>query len=111
MTGAVDAAAAAPDSRSSSSGGALGALSGAPGQLRVRKVACIGAGYVGGPSMSMLALMCPEVEVVVLDINKGEGEGRGFGPARCAQTVCDAVMVAGQLTVAASSNTAACPID
>lgn len=34
------------------------------------KIACIGAGYVGGPTMAMIALKCPEVEVVVLDINE-----------------------------------------
>ncbi|KAF6259020.1 UDP-glucose dehydrogenase [Scenedesmus sp. NREL 46B-D3] len=34
------------------------------------KIACIGAGYVGGPTMAMIALKCPEIEVVVLDINE-----------------------------------------
>jgi len=34
------------------------------------KIACIGAGYVGGPTMAMIALKCPHIEVVVLDINK-----------------------------------------
>ncbi|KAF6264477.1 UDP-glucose dehydrogenase [Scenedesmus sp. NREL 46B-D3] len=34
------------------------------------KIACIGAGYVGGPTMSMIALNCPDIEVVVLDINE-----------------------------------------
>ncbi len=35
----------------------------------LRKVACIGAGYVGGPSMSALAYKCPDVTVTVLDIS------------------------------------------
>lgn len=35
----------------------------------VKKIACIGAGYVGGPTMAMIALNCPEIEVVVVDIN------------------------------------------
>eukprot|EP00877_Chromochloris_zofingiensis_P011538 jgi/Chrzof1/6638/Cz19g03190.t1 len=34
------------------------------------KIACIGAGYVGGPTMSVIALNCPDIEVVVLDINE-----------------------------------------
>jgi UDPglucose 6-dehydrogenase len=34
------------------------------------KIACIGAGYVGGPTMAMIAKKCPHIEVVVLDINK-----------------------------------------
>eukprot|EP00889_Picochlorum_renovo_P008960 jgi/Picre1/35990/NNA_003447.t1 len=37
---------------------------------RNMKIACIGAGYVGGPTMAMIALKCPEIEVVVLDINE-----------------------------------------
>jgi len=32
------------------------------------KIACIGAGYVGGPTMAMIAYKCPDIEVVVLDI-------------------------------------------
>lgn len=35
------------------------------------KIACIGAGYVGGPTMAMMAYKCPEIEVVVVDINEG----------------------------------------
>ncbi|KAL6746731.1 UDP-glucose dehydrogenase [Haematococcus lacustris] len=38
--------------------------------LLVKKIACIGAGYVGGPTMAMIALNCPEIEVVVVDINE-----------------------------------------
>lgn len=34
------------------------------------KIACIGAGYVGGPTMAMIARKCPHIEVVVLDLNK-----------------------------------------
>lgn len=34
------------------------------------KIACIGAGYVGGPTMAMIALNCPLIEVVVVDINE-----------------------------------------
>ena len=34
------------------------------------KVCCIGAGYVGGPTMAMIALKCPHITVTVLDINQ-----------------------------------------
>jgi UDPglucose 6-dehydrogenase len=33
------------------------------------KICCIGAGYVGGPTMAMIALKCPEIEVAVVDIS------------------------------------------
>ncbi|MGM0442886.1 MAG: nucleotide sugar dehydrogenase [Fibrobacterota bacterium] len=35
-----------------------------------RKIACIGAGYVGGPTMAVIAQKCPEYKVTVLDINE-----------------------------------------
>lgn len=34
------------------------------------KILCIGAGYVGGPTMAMIAAKCPEYKVTVVDINK-----------------------------------------
>ena len=34
------------------------------------KIACIGAGYVGGPTMAMIAHKCKDIEVTVLDINE-----------------------------------------
>jgi UDPglucose 6-dehydrogenase len=33
-------------------------------------ILCIGAGYVGGPTMAVIAKHCPEHRVVVVDINK-----------------------------------------
>ncbi|URD91989.1 UDP-glucose/GDP-mannose dehydrogenase family, NAD binding domain [Musa troglodytarum] len=33
------------------------------------KICCVGAGYVGGPTMAVIALKCPAVEVVVVDIS------------------------------------------
>ncbi|MED6157298.1 UDP-glucose 6-dehydrogenase 1 [Stylosanthes scabra] len=32
------------------------------------KICCIGAGYVGGPTMAVIALKCPNVQVTVVDI-------------------------------------------
>jgi len=34
------------------------------------KVCCIGAGYVGGPTMAVIAQKCPHIEVTVVDINE-----------------------------------------
>lgn len=32
-------------------------------------ICCIGAGYVGGPTMAMIARKCPDIRVTVVDIN------------------------------------------
>jgi len=34
------------------------------------KICCIGAGYVGGPTMAMIAHKCPDIQVFVVDINQ-----------------------------------------
>jgi UDPglucose 6-dehydrogenase len=34
------------------------------------KICCLGAGYVGGPTMAVIALKCPDIQVVVVDITK-----------------------------------------
>ncbi len=36
----------------------------------VKKIACIGAGYVGGPTMSVIAQKNPSIQVTVVDLNK-----------------------------------------
>lgn len=35
----------------------------------IKNICCIGAGYVGGPTMTMIAAKCPHIEVNVVDIN------------------------------------------
>ncbi|MGC8658690.1 MAG: nucleotide sugar dehydrogenase, partial [Desulfomonilaceae bacterium] len=35
-----------------------------------KNILCIGAGYVGGPTMAVIARHCPEYKVVVVDINE-----------------------------------------
>ena len=35
----------------------------------ITKICCIGAGYVGGPTMAVIAKNCPEIKVTVVDIN------------------------------------------
>ena len=37
--------------------------------MKVKNICCIGAGYVGGPTMAVIALKCPEIKVTVVDIN------------------------------------------
>lgn len=34
------------------------------------KICCIGAGYVGGPTMAMIAKQCPDIPVTVVDLNQ-----------------------------------------
>ena len=36
----------------------------------VSKICCIGAGYVGGPTMAVIAKMCPDIIVTVVDNNE-----------------------------------------
>ena len=36
------------------------------------RIACLGAGYVGGPTMAIIAKFCPDVIVTVLDLNEGQ---------------------------------------
>tara|TARA_B100001059_G_scaffold99509_1_gene99089 strand:+ start:7105 stop:8514 length:1410 start_codon:yes stop_codon:yes gene_type:complete len=38
--------------------------------MKVKNICCIGAGYVGGPTMSVIALKCPNINVTVVDLNK-----------------------------------------
>ena len=37
---------------------------------RISKICCIGAGYVGGPTMAVIAKHCPNIEINVVDTNK-----------------------------------------
>ena len=35
----------------------------------IKNICCIGAGYVGGPTMAVIALKCPHINVTVVDAN------------------------------------------
>lgn len=37
--------------------------------MKIKKIACIGAGYVGGPTMAVIAQKNPEIQVTVVDLN------------------------------------------
>lgn len=36
----------------------------------VKNICCIGAGYVGGPTMAVIAQRCPHIKVTVVDLNE-----------------------------------------
>ena len=36
----------------------------------IKNICCIGAGYVGGPTMAVIAQQCPEIKITVVDKNK-----------------------------------------
>ena len=36
----------------------------------IKNICCIGAGYVGGPTMSVIAAKCPHIKIDVVDVNK-----------------------------------------
>ncbi|KAK2918989.1 hypothetical protein Q8A73_003360 [Channa argus] len=38
--------------------------------FQIKRICCIGAGYVGGPTCTVIAQMCPEITVTVVDVNE-----------------------------------------
>ena len=40
------------------------------GENQVSNICCVGAGYVGGPTMSVIASKCPEIRIDIVDINE-----------------------------------------
>lgn len=38
--------------------------------MQIKHICCIGAGYVGGPTMAMIAAKCPDITVTVVDLNE-----------------------------------------
>ena len=41
-------------------------------KMKINSICCIGAGYVGGPTMAVIASKCPDIRVNVVDINKSK---------------------------------------
>ena len=37
--------------------------------MEIKSICCIGAGYVGGPTMAVIALKCPHINITVVDAN------------------------------------------
>lgn len=42
--------------------------------MKINTICCIGAGYVGGPTMAVIAKQCPNVKVIVVDVNSSRIE-------------------------------------
>ena len=38
--------------------------------MQIKNICCIGAGYVGGPTMAVIALKCPHIKVTVVDVDQ-----------------------------------------
>ena len=38
--------------------------------MLIKNICCIGAGYVGGPTMAVIADKCPDIQIYVVDLNK-----------------------------------------
>ncbi|HVJ46929.1 MAG TPA: UDP-glucose 6-dehydrogenase [Luteolibacter sp.] len=38
--------------------------------MKIKNICCLGAGYVGGPTMAMIAAKCPDIQVTVADFNE-----------------------------------------
>jgi UDPglucose 6-dehydrogenase len=38
--------------------------------MKITKICCFGAGYVGGPTMAVIAQKCPHIQVTVVDLNE-----------------------------------------
>jgi UDPglucose 6-dehydrogenase len=38
--------------------------------MKISNICCIGAGYVGGPTMAVIAQKCPDINVTVVDLNE-----------------------------------------
>ena len=38
--------------------------------MDIKRICCIGAGYVGSPTMAVIALKCPEINITVVDVDE-----------------------------------------
>ena len=38
--------------------------------MKIKNICCIGAGYVGGPTMTVIADKCPDLQIEVVDLNE-----------------------------------------
>ena len=38
--------------------------------MKIKNICCIGAGYVGGPTMAVIADKCPDIQIHVVDLNE-----------------------------------------
>ena len=38
--------------------------------INIKNICCIGAGYVGGPTMAVIASKCPNIKITLVDKNQ-----------------------------------------
>ena len=38
--------------------------------MKIKNICCIGAGYVGGPTMAVIAHKCKDIQINVVDVNE-----------------------------------------
>ena len=38
--------------------------------ISIKKICCIGAGYVGGPTMAIISEKCPDIIITLVDLNE-----------------------------------------
>ena len=48
-----------------------------------RDIVCIGAGYIGGPTMAVIAKMNPDRKVIVVDINQSRIDAWNSDDSSC----------------------------
>ncbi len=58
----------------------------------MKTILCIGAGYVGGPTMAVIAKHCPEHRIVVADVNEERIQAWKSGPLPIYEPGLDAVI-------------------
>jgi 16S rRNA G1207 methylase RsmC len=57
-------------------------------EVTIRNICCLGAGYVGGPTCSVIAYKCPHIQVTVVDKNEQRIKvSRGLAARREIDTV------------------------
>ena len=38
--------------------------------MKIKNICCIGAGFVGGPTMAVFSKYCPDIKITLVDINE-----------------------------------------
>jgi hypothetical protein len=80
--------------------------------LNIRTICCVGAGYVGGPTMAVIADRCPEIQVTVVDLNAeriAAWNDPDLSKLPVYEPGLDVVVAQGPLVVCPSSGGAALP--
>jgi UDPglucose 6-dehydrogenase len=60
--------------------------------MKIKSICCLGAGYVGGPTMAMIAAKCPKIKVTVCDMNQQRIDAWNSGDLPVYEPGLDAVV-------------------